>query len=330
MCAERVDQRELGAVERPVRGEVAAVLVAVRVTEHHLLPPAASVEPRAVAGQRERVAHDTRAACEIVDRLEQRHDVDGERIAAQQPDLLQQHRDFEQVGNRLALRDHVVRQRRRRRSAGGCPRRRRGSRARNARAPSTTDAESAAGAGLRARVRAARCARLPASDSVVVAGTGVGQQLGDDRLVHVGVLAQVEHGKMEAEHRDGTDAAVARRRAASSDAPCVASEASIVSKVCEQLARRWVRRQLAVRRARRHVAGERLRGRGDPRVDADQRLPVGLVGTMRIVIVGGDRERQQRRRRLHEPRRQRQLAAQQVDFAPGSARTRRAACAAIA
>ena len=48
---------------------------------------------------------------EVVDRLEQRHDVDGEPSVAKQPDFLEQHADFEQVGHRLALGDDVVRDR---------------------------------------------------------------------------------------------------------------------------------------------------------------------------------------------------------------------------
>ncbi len=44
---ERLDQPHLGAIERPVGGEVAAVLVAVGVAQHHLLPIAA---PRRAGG----------------------------------------------------------------------------------------------------------------------------------------------------------------------------------------------------------------------------------------------------------------------------------------
>ncbi len=73
---ERVDQPHLGAIQRPVRGQIAAVLVAVGVAEHHFLPVVAAGDERRYGRLRERVAHDRAAAREVVDRLEQRHDVD--------------------------------------------------------------------------------------------------------------------------------------------------------------------------------------------------------------------------------------------------------------
>ena len=53
----RVDQRALGAIERPVRRQVAAVLVAVGIAEHHLLPVGAARDVRPIERQRERCAH---------------------------------------------------------------------------------------------------------------------------------------------------------------------------------------------------------------------------------------------------------------------------------
>ena len=108
-----VDEQHFSAIQRPVGRQVAAVLVAVRVAEHHFLPVAAAGDHRSVGRHRESRTHDVAAARKVVDRLEQRNDVDGERRAAQQPGFLQQDRDLEQVGDRLAFRDHVVRQRRR-------------------------------------------------------------------------------------------------------------------------------------------------------------------------------------------------------------------------
>ncbi len=106
--AERRDEVPLGPVERPVRREVAAVLVAVRVAQHHLLPVAASGDEPPPRGQRERLAHDPAGALEVVDRLEQRHDVERGTAVAHEPGRLEQHRDLEQVRDRLALGDHVV------------------------------------------------------------------------------------------------------------------------------------------------------------------------------------------------------------------------------
>ena len=44
VALEHLDQFDLGLVELPVRGEVAAVLVAVGIAEHHLLLAAAAVD----------------------------------------------------------------------------------------------------------------------------------------------------------------------------------------------------------------------------------------------------------------------------------------------
>ncbi len=157
--AEGLDQQHLAAVELPVGAEVAAVLVAVRVAEHHLLPVAAPGDHLPVDRHRERRAHDVAAAREVVDGLEQRDDVDGQRRAAQQPDLLQQHGDLEQVGGRLAFGDHVVRQRGRAVArvdvGGGAQDRELG----DACAPSSRGAARRAAARRRARARAARRGR---------------------------------------------------------------------------------------------------------------------------------------------------------------------------
>ncbi len=59
---EGCDERALALVQRPVRREVAAVLVAVGVAEHHLLQVAARREPAAVARDGERRSHHRVAA----------------------------------------------------------------------------------------------------------------------------------------------------------------------------------------------------------------------------------------------------------------------------
>jgi hypothetical protein len=42
---ERLDQLQLGTIERPVGGDKPSVLVAVRIAEHHFLPSVAAGEP---------------------------------------------------------------------------------------------------------------------------------------------------------------------------------------------------------------------------------------------------------------------------------------------
>jgi hypothetical protein len=111
--AARIDQQQFSAIECPVGHQVSAVLVAVRVPEHDLLPVAAPGDHRTVDGVGEGRAHDGAAVGEVVDRLEQRNDVDGERGSTQQPGFLQQDRDLQQIGRGLTFRDHIVRKRRR-------------------------------------------------------------------------------------------------------------------------------------------------------------------------------------------------------------------------
>ena len=82
----------------------------------------------------------------------------------------------------------------------------------------------------------------------------------------------------------------------------------------EELGRGRVGRRIAVRRAGRNVADESIRGGRDARIDADQRLPVRLVGAVRIVVAGALRQSQQRRRRMHKTCRQRELRAERVDL----------------
>ena len=94
-----LDQRRLGPVQRPARGREAAVLVAVGVAEHHHLRVRAA-RRQVARGRRDRRAAPParrRRGLEVVDRLEQRRDV--ERHAARRrstrppPARQQQHRE---------------------------------------------------------------------------------------------------------------------------------------------------------------------------------------------------------------------------------------------
>ena len=104
MPLEHIDQPNLGLVKLPARGDKAAVLVAVGIAEHHFLLAAARLHQAAVFRQRQGAVHHGGAVAQILNRLEQRHDV--HRAAAfrrNQPGFLQQHGDLEQVGDALAL-----------------------------------------------------------------------------------------------------------------------------------------------------------------------------------------------------------------------------------
>ena len=75
----RIDQRRLGLVEHPGRGEEARLLVRVRVAEHHLLAVAAGRQVGAVARVGEQRLEDVAGGGEGLARLEQRHDVEDRR-----------------------------------------------------------------------------------------------------------------------------------------------------------------------------------------------------------------------------------------------------------
>ncbi len=76
-----LDEPLLRPVDRPLRGEVAAVLAGVGVADHDLEAPAPPLDVPRVAGIREHAANRRRRALEVGDRLEQRHN--GERLVGQ-------------------------------------------------------------------------------------------------------------------------------------------------------------------------------------------------------------------------------------------------------
>jgi hypothetical protein len=105
--------RLLGFVQFPVGGEVAAVLVAVRIAEHDLLEVAARFQMVAVDRIGEQGLHDARCRTQVFDRLEQRTDVQSAGDAAlrrpvEQAPLLAEQQHFQQVADSLGHRDQVV------------------------------------------------------------------------------------------------------------------------------------------------------------------------------------------------------------------------------
>src|SRR5262249_10972869 len=73
---EHLYERNFRLVELPVRREEPAVLIAVRIPEHHLLEVPSRREKLSVKRIREEPIHDAIAFTEIFDRFEQRDDVD--------------------------------------------------------------------------------------------------------------------------------------------------------------------------------------------------------------------------------------------------------------
>ena len=205
-----LDQVQLGPVQRPVGGEVAAVLVAVGVAEHDLLHVAAGGDAatRYSGWSSTAVERRRRRACRssiVSNSGEMPTGQVGPPVGArvEQADLLEQDGDLEHVADRLAHADHVVRDGRAGRAAATCS------------AAATQHVELAAGGlgelGVRAHQRTAHRQlagqqldpRRLVERGVVVAHPGPGQQLADDLLVDGGVLPHVEPAQVEAEHLDG-------------------------------------------------------------------------------------------------------------------------------
>ena len=103
MLLAELNQADFGLVEFPAGCDVAAVLVAVGVAEHHFLHAAPAVDESPVLRSGEQAIHDFDAIAQIRDGFEQRNDVDGAlTVCRDQTGLLQQYRQTKQV--RYALR----------------------------------------------------------------------------------------------------------------------------------------------------------------------------------------------------------------------------------
>ena len=210
VALELLGERDLRAVGRPARRDVARVLVGVRVADHHLLLVADRAQRGAVDRQLEQRAQGLGRRLERVLGLEQRHDPQPRALAARlgQPALLHQQQHLEQVGGLLGAGDDV-----------GLDRAARGGRAAARRACGTSRRPPASRlkpaqvrrdqrpALRRSRARAARCA--PRRERRVrLVDAERGQDLGDRRAVAAGVLADVEPGEVEAEDLDLADRVV--------------------------------------------------------------------------------------------------------------------------
>ena len=108
--AEGLDEFGLCLEQLPARRQVAAVLVAVGIPEHHFLRLAPRVEHARVHRNRQQRVHRAGRVAQVRDRLEQRDDVAAEvRVRRTvEADLAQQQHHLEHVGHAVALRDHVV------------------------------------------------------------------------------------------------------------------------------------------------------------------------------------------------------------------------------
>ena len=139
------------------------------------------------------------------------------------------------------------------------------------------------------------------------------EQLGDDGLVLVRALAQVDGREVEAEH---LHRAHQRRQARPHQRLGVMRDQRGLDRaqVGEQLGRCGIRRARRDRVAQRLGAGENVQRRRQARVDADQGAPVRLVLAVRTGVAGGIGERLHLRRDRLQRRRIGELGAELVDL----------------
>src|SRR5262249_26431201 len=109
-AAADLDQRDLGLIEFPSRGQITPILVAVGITQHYFLGPAAALEEAPVFTQSEQRIHHAAAIAEIGNRLEQRNDIYVQFTFArpQQACFLEKQRYFQNIGDAVGLGDDIV------------------------------------------------------------------------------------------------------------------------------------------------------------------------------------------------------------------------------
>ncbi|KWT90182.1 hypothetical protein APY03_3276 [Variovorax sp. WDL1] len=341
---EQRHERGAGAVELPVAGEDAAVLVAVAVAQHHILLGARACHQGLDAGQGVEGTHDGRGIAQVLDGLEQRHDdqvaggvaersavppraserpLGGTRGrasagrwgaiaqgAAQQADLLLQQQRLEQVAHRLGVADDVVADRRRAVARAGT------SRGREDRELALRE-RRIGGVGNAQRA----CVVQQAQEQCLLGFLGQrrvigldargGQQLGDHGLMLVGALAQVHRGEMEAEHLDCADQ---RPEALAHQGRAVLVEERFLdgAQVCQEFLGMGIGVLRRDRMARCLTAAEFAQRRRQARVDAGERPAVGFVLAVLAVVGRALCQRLHLHRHVHQRRRQRQLAAKVV------------------
>ncbi len=317
-------ERRLRAIQLPVAREEAAVLVAVAVAEHHVLlrerAEAAAEDHGEHARQRVERPHDRLGLPEIADRLEERHhdEVRGGRVersvaqrAPEEAALLLEQQHLEQIAHVLGVRDDVVADRVAAVAAEGHTRRfEHGQLVARERAVGVR--EDTHGAGVAEQAEEQRAPLGLGQRRVVRFHARHREQLGDDRLVHVRALPQVDGGQVKAEHLHRADERSEARR--HQRAGVAAERVLDHVELALQLAR------ALIRGGRRHGptcglgAAERGERGGEARVEADERAAIWLVVAVRIGVGRACGERPQRLRDRGERVGHGQLAAERVDL----------------
>ena len=316
---EQFHQRDFGAVQLPVAGEDAAVLVAVAVAEHDVLLAILQI-CRALhhpgdAWQAIELAHDGRRVAQVLNRLEQRHDDQVSsgfvvQRALHQTGFLLQQQHFEQVAHGPGVADDVVPDRLRAvllpHAPGGLE-----DREFALRMDAIRRTHHAQRTGVGQQLEQQLPARWFFEFAVARFDAGCGQQFGNDFLMRVRALPQVQRGQVEAEHFHGANQRVQSLRHQSR---AMIGEQRILDRVQvgQEILMPPVRVLRRHRMARRIAAGELLERGGQARVDAGQGAAVGLIHAVLVGVGRAVGQRPHWRRHIHQHGRERKLSAQVV------------------
>ncbi len=148
---------------------------------------------------------------------------------------------------------------------------------------------------------------------IVGLDAGDREQFGDDALVDVGILAQVERRQMEAEGVDRADQPAQRAAAVERAAALFAQRARERREIGAQRGGIGIGLRPDRAGAGRRVPDHRLEGGGEPRIDAGERAPIGFVAARTAGIVRRLGECGQRFARGRMLGRDRQFGAEPVD-----------------
>ena len=314
---EQQDQRDFGAVQLPVAGEDAAVLVAVAVAEHDLLLGARAPHQIRDSGQGVELAHDRRRVAQVADGFEQWHDDQVRRgfcieRSGQQSDFLLQQHHFEQVADGLGVADDVVTDGLRAELVAHPP-----GHFKNGKLVAAVlrinGPHDAQGPGVGQQFHQQNALVVLGQLAVTSLDPSGREQFRNDQFVLVRALPQVDSRQMETEYLHGANQ---RMQTLRYQGLCVMRQQRCADgcQIGQELLGAWIGILRRHRMPRRLAAGEGLERRGQARVDPGQGPPVGLVLAMFVGVGGAFGQCLHFRAHVHQQGRERQLAPEVVDL----------------
>ena len=302
-----------GGTGFPIGGEIAAILIAVGVADHHFLDATLSLQHGAYSRQIEISPHHIDAGAQIVDGLEQWNDAHasaGLLTRREKSRLLHQQGSLQEIGYALRLRDHVIGDRA-------------GSEALFQQGRLVGDIEFALGVFGVAPIRRAQQTRRrqfleQQRYALVLLEAGVGrnhagvaQQLVERAFVDLGVLAQIHDREMKAEGADRF-AQIEQSAVSQIAIAVVAQRFHDHRQVGRESLGRGVGLGFPAWRPYGRASEQHLARGGQPRIDGGERAAIRLVHLLKRRVFRAGGQRLQRRAGRNILVADRQFGAQQV------------------